>query len=474
MAESGVKFRCYPTDAQKRIGRQWIGHQRFIRNAKVQERDYFRRFEHSAPSLWGLRPKEDQAYSHFINEETAFLSEVPSQILRNGAYRFMQGLARFRQGLGGAPRVKKAHGRQGVLITKELFRFVELQGSTAEEPLHELLLGTPKFPFGSLKFKAHRPYKVPKMLVLAFEGERWTISFCYDNLPLGIDGQPLMLRTQEELLYELQGRADLADAIWAGDRGVAVPLAGSDGRRFDYSDVHKERLARAEQRKRRYQRRMARCAKGSSNRKKLRERAAKQARYQADVRKDFAHQTSHALVTDDRYQVFAFEDLKIKNMTAAPKAKQDTAGRYTANGAAAKAGLNAAILRSSWGLVHQYTAYKAARANKVCLTVTPHHSSQECASCGHVDARNRPSQAEFRCVACGHTANADDNAGQVLKKRAYDKIVAGAVEIKKGKTVRFRKKNRLEMERLEVTSDSGAYQPELALSANSAVLRSAA
>jgi len=474
MTESGVKFRCYPNAAQQHLGRQWIGHQRFIKNAKVREREYFRAFEHKAPAQWGLRPRDDQAYSQFITEDSAFLKEVPSQILRNGSYRFMQALARFQKGLGGAPKVQTKHGRQSVLLTRELFKFEELPGSTPAAPQHQLILGTSKFPFGVLKFKAHRPYKVPNMLVLAVDGDHWSVSFCYDNPPVGATGEAVVLRTQDELLYELKGREDLADVIWAGDRGVVVPLADSSGRSFDYDNVHKARFDKAEQRKRRYQRRVARCVKGSKNQKRLRKRVAKAYRYQANVRNEFAHQTSHMLVTNERYQVFVFESLNIKNMTAAPKAKQDTKGRYTANGGAAKAGLNAAILRSSWGLVHRYTAYKAARANKVCFTVPPQYSSQECGACGHVSAQNRTSQAQFQCVACGHATNADHNAAQVLKKRALDKIVKGSVEQKKSKAVRFRKKKCLEMERLEVTSASGADKPSFAPGANEASLRCAA
>ena len=474
MTESGVKFRCYPSAAQQHLGRLWIGHQRFIKNAKVREREYFRAFEHKAPAQWGLRPRDDQAYSQFITEDSAFLKEVPSQILRNGSYRFMQALARFQKGLGGAPKVQARHGRQSVLLTRELFKFEELPGSIPASPMHQLILGTPKFPFGVLKFKAHRPYKLPNMLVLAVDGDRWTVSFCYDNPPVGPDGEAVILRTQDELLYELKGREDLADVIWAGDRGVVVPLADSSGLSFDYDDVHKARLAKAEKRKRRYQRRVARCAKGSKSQKSWRKRVSKAYRYQANVRNEFAHQTSHTLVKDERYQVFVFENLNIKNMTAAPKAKQDTKGRYTANGGAAKAGLNAAILRSSWGLVQRYTAYKAARANKVCLTVPPQYSSQECSACGHVSAENRASQAQFQCVACGHATNADHNAAQVLKKRALDNIVKGSVEQKKSKTVRFRKKKCLEMERLEVTSASGAGKPSFAPGAKEASLRCAA
>lgn len=48
------------------------------------------------------------------------------------------------------------------------------------------------------------------------------------------------------------------------------------------------------------------------------------------------------------------------------------------------------------------------------------YSSQECAVCGYVDEKNRPSQEQFRCLWCGNVDNADVNAGKVLVKRFGD------------------------------------------------------
>jgi len=48
------------------------------------------------------------------------------------------------------------------------------------------------------------------------------------------------------------------------------------------------------------------------------------------------------------------------------------------------------------------------------------YSSQECAECGYVDEKNRPSQEQFRCLWCGNADNADVNAGKVLVKRFGD------------------------------------------------------
>jgi putative transposase len=45
------------------------------------------------------------------------------------------------------------------------------------------------------------------------------------------------------------------------------------------------------------------------------------------------------------------------------------------------------------------------------------YSSQECTSCGHIDATSRRGEV-FCCTKCGHTDHADINAAKVLLRRA--------------------------------------------------------
>jgi putative transposase len=98
--QSGVKFRCYPGSILSTPLSQWIGCQRFVYNAKVSEDKYFRTFRNRSLSLTGLYTPIDQKYSRFKDKElTPFLNDITSQILRNGAYRYMQGYSRFFQGL---------------------------------------------------------------------------------------------------------------------------------------------------------------------------------------------------------------------------------------------------------------------------------------------------------------------------------------------------------------------------------------
>lgn len=455
---TGVKLRCYPTPEQATSLRLWIGHQRFIYNAKVQEQDYWYRFSKASLALTGLKPLPDQMYSQFHDAElTPWLSQVPSQILRNGTYRFAQANARFMKGLSGAPNIKKKCGRQSVMVSSELFEYREraCPQPKSDGPAHfDLFLGTKKHTLGAIKVKAHVYCTKPKSLTISLEPSgRWYVSFCCE-LPALQYREPSVaapiIRSQDELVYEFSLRNDL-DAITVGiDRGVAIPVALSNDACFDIPPVCRKRITKKERFIRRFQRRMAKQIKGSCNYRKNQIKVAKLKGYGADVRKDFAHKTSHYLV-DSQAHIFVFEDLKVRNLTAAPKAKVDGEGRYIANGAAAKAGLNKAMLSSALGLVKQFTTYKAANKQKLVLSVPAHHTSQECSACGLIGSDNRLAQSVFRCTACSHTENADLNASKVIRRRGIkllakhrDAMVAGAGKAKVKKSVRVRGAKKVE------------------------------
>ena len=143
----------------------------------------------------------------------------------------------------------------------------------------------------------------------------------------------------------------------------------------------------------------------------------------ANIRRDFAHKTTHKLVKSNK-EIFVLEDLKVKNMTASPKAKLDEDEKtYLPNGGSAKAGLNKAILNSCWGLISTFISYKAIKQNKLVVKVPPHQSSQECAKCGHIHPDNRLSQSEFVCKICGYSENADFNAAKVIAKRGIKQLL---------------------------------------------------
>ncbi len=208
------------------------------------------------------------------------------------------------------------------------------------------------------------------------------------------------------------------------DRGVAKPLTVSNGRVFTLLPIQKERIQKSRRQRAKWQRQAARRQKGSQNQKKADQRAARYARYEANVRWDYAHQTSHRLVASGEADLFVCEDLPISNMTRRPKAKQDAQGRWVRNDARAKAGLKRAILSSARGQVVRYAEYKVLRAGKLVVLVPFAYSSQTCAVCGHVSLDNHPSQAEFVCLRCGHVDNADHNATVVIAARGVQKLLS--------------------------------------------------
>ncbi len=444
----GYRFRLYPDREQERILLRWIGCQRLIYNAKVQEDRYYRKFQRRLVALVGMPVPLDQEYSRFITERTAFLREVPSQVLRNGAALWRQAYARFFAGLGGRPKYQTKAGRQAVWLTSELFEFVPKTDPRTGVVRYRLRIGTTRFPVGEVSYRAHRPHGIPASIHICVEGGQWFVSFAAED-PAVPGGKPenAAERIAEDLRHLSEGQ--LLERTLGADRGVAKPLMTSDGRVLDLSAVQKERIGKARRRRKTWQRRAARRGKGSRNQKKAYRRAGRYARYEANVRQDYAHKTSHALVVDDRYDLYAFEDLRIGNMTRKPKARQDENGRWLPNGARAKAGLNRAILASAWGQMVSFTRYKALRAGKLVVVVPSAYSSQECAACGHTHPDNRPSQAEFVCHACGHRDNADHNASVVIARRGARKLLSGEPLAPEGKSVKMFRK--LGPERSEVT-----------------------
>lgn len=424
----GNRFRCYPTPEQIQILLQWIGCQRYIYNAKVGEDQYFRRFSRKSLTHTGQYAPIDQQYCQFKTELTPWLSEVPSIVLRNGTYLWKQAYARYFQKLCGRPTIHKKHGKQAVWLTSELFEFTPVvDAKTGEITGQHLHIGSKKFPIGVLTFKAHRQFNVPASLHISIHAGQWHVSFNYDDDAI----EPSQAETSDWLMQF--DAPELVPMTVGLDRGVALPLAASDGQQFNFTSVQDKRLAAQEKHKKRWQRRQARRTKGSKNWVKAKHKVARYQRYGADVRRDVAHKTSHTLAQDDRYKLFVLEALKVKKMTKKAKATKDKSGKWLRNGAAAKSGLNKAILSSTWGQTKVFLQYKARRQGKLVIEVSPHYTSQECAVCGHIHKDNRVSQSEFVCQSCAHVDNADHNAAKVIAKRGIKLLLSGELVKKKVK-----------------------------------------
>lgn len=434
--QTGFRFRCYPTPAQAQILLRWIGCQRFIYNAKVTEDRYYRKFASKALGLPQRYPPIDQQYSRYIDPElTPWLKEVPSQVLRNGAVRWRQAYARFFKKLGGRPVIRKKIGRQAVWLTSELFTFSPIVNTQTGEILgNRLTVGTKRFPVGDILFQAHKEYRIPNSIRIGVEAGQWFLSFSNEDVRQVPDEAETMewLRqfSEEELLARTFG----------GDRGVEIPLAGNHGEVFDFDPVQKTRIEKKLRQTKRYQRRMARQRTSAvkenrptgANYRKTKKRLAKSHQYGKNVREDFAHKTSKAIV-EQNVHLIVFEDLNVKGMTKKPRARKDENGKWAKNRAAAKAGLNKKILTAAWGKTVTFTKYKAVKAGKLCIKINPYKTSQECAECGHIHPDNRVSQSVFVCQACKHQDNADHNAGRVIAWRGVRWLLSGGYQPRESK-----------------------------------------
>jgi putative transposase len=242
---------------------------------------------------------------------------------------------------------------------------------------------------GHVKMNYHRPHEgVPKAITVKREGHKWWVNVrCVDVPP-----RPLPPTGRDVGI----------------DLGVVNIVALSEG-----EPILAERFgSRARTKLADAQRSLATKQRGSNRRRRQVEVVARCHRKVANQRRNASHQLSRRLVNE--YDFIAIEDLAIKNMVRRPTPRPDpeNPGAFRPNGAAAKAGLNRSNLDAGWGELVSMILYKAECAGREVVKVSAHHTSQRCASCGHVDASNRVTQAEFRCRRCAHQDHADRNAAK--------------------------------------------------------------
>ena len=411
-----------------------MGVSRAIWNAKIDENEYFYSFGSKfVPVTQWRSSKEnkhpefgfvDQSYAHFKNRDlTPWMFEVPSQVMRNSATAWFQTQWKFFRGECGPPRRKTRGEGDSLRLTRELFRFEKDSFGNIK-----LWIGTKRFPIGFLNVKWHRKdFQPPHSICIKVNSyNRWRVSFSYDEGK----GDDISLEEMQKIWIEnLREKSEekILPLIEGIDRGVVVPVATSK-ESFGPTEKEKLRMQEKDLRRKRWQRRLARQEKGSARREKTKKKIAQFFQDQANVRKDFAHKTTQALVHKTGAQIFVLENLSTQNMTRSARGSVSEPGKNVA----AKSGLNREILSRGWHQIEVFLIYKALRAGKVVFKISPHLSSQECALCSHIHKDNRRSQSEFVCLSCGHQSNADTNAACVLKNRLAKMLSDSGTELVKG------------------------------------------
>lgn len=140
------------------------------------------------------------------------------------------------------------------------------------------------------------------------------------------------------------------------------------------------------------QRRLAKKAKGSANRKKAKLKVAKLHAKITDSRKDFLHKLSTRLVNEN--QVIAVETLAVSNMQK--------------NRCLAKS-----IGDAGWAEFVRQLEYKALWYGRTLVGIDRWYpSSKRCSDCGHTAAKMPLKVREWTCTECGAIHDRDINAAR--------------------------------------------------------------
>ena len=169
----------------------------------------------------------------------------------------------------------------------------------------------------------------------------------------------------------------------------------------------------------RYQRRMSRKVKFSSNWKKAKARVQKMCTSIANARRDFLHKTTTTI--SQNHALVCIEDLQVRNMSKSAKGNSERPGKKVKQ----KSGLNRAILDQGWGEFRRQLTYKLAWSGGMLMTVPPHNTSRTCPCCGHVSKDNRQTQAKFLCVGCGYENHADVVGAINVLERGHRLLACG-------------------------------------------------
>ena len=381
------------TTGQAEYGEQIGSACRSVWNTGLEQRREYRR----RGSWMNYQPQAKELAD--AKSEHRWLSEVPGHCLQ--------------QTLMDLDKACRAHGTFGVRWRSARrwapsFRFPE--GSKMVVEKLNRAKGRIKLPkLGWVRFRASRSLEgeVIRSATLTKDGKHWYLSVLVD------DGKTTPAA---------HGAPDAAVGV---DRGVVVAVATSAGDLLDQvftTPSEKRRVLRL-------QRKLARAAKRSASRNKTRQRYGRLRAKDARRRQDFCHKTARALA--EKNAVVVLEKLATANMTrrAKPVADPQAPGQYLRNGAAAKSGLNKAILAKGWFrfelALQSASRYTGTEVRKVPAAYT----SQRCSQCGRVDPKSRESQAVYRCTTCTHCEHADVNAAKnILAAGRADRINACGVQ----------------------------------------------
>lgn len=323
-----------------------------------------------------------------LKKERPWYGQIQHHVLQQMLRRVDEAFQRFFKGLGGYPKLKRRGKFRSFSYTPGDVRFqknrVRLPG------------------IGWMIFFQSRPFPdgfAVRSVTVRRKSDGWFISVRLQDNTVPVPLSPNKVKT----------------AIGV-DLGIAKLASLSTG-----ETISNPRFGQKVERRRKIlHRRASRKQKGSRKRREAYQRLARLENRVKRQRTD--HQWKLAKKLTRMADLIIFEDLNIKGMSARCKPKKDElTGRYIGNGAAAKSGLNKAILDASWGELKQKIKVMSEKAGVIFHEVNPRHTSQECSCCHYISPNNRDRE-RFLCEQCGYFCDADVQASINIKKRGLKEL----------------------------------------------------
>ncbi len=349
-----MKYRLYPTDAQTEALDDQLGEACRLYNAALQERrDAYRmggvslNYYDQANQLKEIRQDGACGLANF---------SASQEVLRRVDKTFKAFFRRVKAGLkGGYPRFKSRH-------RFDSYTFPSWgDGCRLTEADRLYLQGV-----GHLKVKWHRPLEdTIKTMTVKRHAGTWFVCFSVEYVSEALP---------------------VTDAAVGLDVGLTVFVTLSTGETV----ANPRHYRKAQGTLRLAQRRIARCKRGSHNRKKAVVLLQKAHTHVQNQGADFHHKTSRALV--NTYGVIAVEDLNTKGLASGMLAKS--------------------VNDAGWSAFIAKLGYKAAEAGRQLVSVNPRGTSQACL-CG-APVPKTLSQRWHACAACGLSAARDHVSAQLI------------------------------------------------------------
>ncbi|MFG2454437.1 RNA-guided endonuclease InsQ/TnpB family protein [Streptomyces sp. NPDC048512] len=380
-------FRLYPDPDQQRALAGAFGCARVVFNDAVRAREDARMAKQPFPTAAELSKRLITEAKCTV--ERSWLGEVSAVVLQQSlrdvetAYRnFFASLKGTRKGPKiGRPRFKsRKDARQSIRFTANARWNITGKGH----------LSLPKIGAVKVKWSRTLPTTPSSVTVIKDAAGRYFASFV-------IDTDPATDAT----------RMPDTDRTIGIDLGLTHFAVLSDGTKIDSPRF----LRRAEKKLKKTQRELSRKQKGSRNRAKARLKVARAHATVADARREFHHQLSTQLISEN--QGIAVENLSVAGLARTTLAKS--------------------VHDAGWASFISLLEYKAERYGRTLVTIGRFEpTSQTCSTCGVKDGPKPLHVRDWTCAACGTFHDRDINAALNVKTAAGLAVSACGAPVRPG------------------------------------------